>query len=313
MPIEGQRIAVIGGGSLGLYVGGMLALAGHQVDIGGRKATELPHHVTAEGDDVWHAAARFTTVDALRGPYDQVVVAVKSYDLEPLLPRLADLGGTGAQCVFLQNGVPWWWAHVHAGGAVADVAGAIPLLQRTVAVVVHHAVERIAPGRIRVRRASGERYLCGRPLGGRDARLDELVKVWQAAGIPAEGVADIGAEMWGKLMGNATLNPLSAITGATIGELAERRETREVLLAGMEEVARIAVAEGHPPTSTPLERVARAALVGAVRTSMLQDRIEGRRLETEALLAAPIALAQTHGISVPVLRTLLAGLCFVPH
>ncbi|NMG63367.1 2-dehydropantoate 2-reductase [Azoarcus indigens] len=316
MPTEARRIAIVGGGSLGLFVGGRLARAGNEVHIAGRGREGLPQAVAAEGDEAWQVPARFLAVDELRGPYAQVVVTVKSHDLPPLLPALAALGDGRSQFVFLQNGVPWWWTHKEADGGA-------PPLARTVAVVVHHAVERTAPGRIRVRRTGSDRYLCGRPAAAgqvaqaaqvgdaaADPALAALVAGWQAAGIPAEQRADIRAEVWGKLMGNATLNPLSAITGATVGELAGTRETREVLLAGMAEIARIAAAEGCPSPTTPQQRVARAELVGAVRTSMLQDRLAGRRLETDALLAAPIAIADAHGIAVPVLRTLLAGLRF---
>lgn len=303
MPTEPLRIAVIGGGSLGLYVGGRLSLAGHEVTVAGRGPTGLVD-VQADGDEHWCApAVRYAAVDALAGPYDQVIVAVKSHDLPPLLPALSALGDAGTRYVFLQNGIPWWWQR--DGSATAEA----PPLGRTVAVVVHHAVERPAPGRIRVRRTARDRYICGVPGGGEgDAVLRALVTGWQAAGIPAEASADIRSEVWAKLMGNATLNPLSAITGATTGELATRRETRAVLLAGMAEIQRIALAEGCAELASPAARVARAAEVGAVRTSMLQDRLAGRRLELDALLAAPIALAERHGIAVPVLRTLLGCL-----
>lgn len=307
MPTEPRHIAVIGGGSLGLYVGGRLSLAGHDVTIAGRGCAELPGGVVAEGDEHWCAeGVRHAVVDQLRGPYAQVIVAVKSHDLPPLLPALAALGDDNTtEYVFLQNGIPWWWTH-------DDTAAMAPPLVRSVAVVVHHAVERTAPGRIRVRRTGRDRYVCGRPAGRDDAALAGLAEGWLAAGIPAERSADIRSEVWAKLMGNATLNPLSAITGATVGELATNPATRAVLLAGMAEIARIAAAEGCAPLTSPEARVNRAAEVGAVRTSMLQDRLAGRRLETDALLAAPIALAERHGIAVPVLRTLLGCLSFVP-
>lgn len=307
MRTEAQRIAVIGGGSLGLYVAGRLALAGHEVTVAGRGKPALSAGVIAEGDEHWRTErVRHVAFDALRGPYAQVVVAVKSHDLPPLLPALAALGDAATEFVFLQNGIPWWWAQ-------ADGAGAAPALARTVAVVVHNAIERTAPGRIRVRRTGRDRYLCGRPagqgeMGQGDDRLAALVAAWRAAGIPAETSADIRSEVWAKLMGNATLNPLSAITGATVGELAATPETRAVLRAGMAEIAAIAAAEGCAVLTSPEARVQRAAEVGAVRTSMLQDRLAGRRLETDALLAAPIALAERHGIAVPVLRTLLGCL-----
>lgn len=312
MPTEPQRIAVVGGGSLGLYVAGRLALAGHEVTVAGRSAPALSAGVVAEGDEHWRAeGVRHAAFDALRGPYAQVIVAVKSHDLPPLLPALAALGDADTEFVFLQNGIPWWWVQ-------ADGAGASPALARTVAVVVHNAIERTAPGRIRVRRTGRDRYLCGRPAGQGDVgqgggALAALVAAWQAAGIPAETSADIRSEVWAKLMGNATLNPLSAITGATVGELAAAPETRAVLLAGMAEIARIAAAEGCAVLTSPEARVGCAAEVGAVRTSMLQDRIAGRRLETDALLAAPIALAERHGIAVPVLQTLLGCLATSRH
>lgn len=300
----GQPIAVIGGGSLGLYLAGRLSLAGWAVTVAQRSGARAQEAgVAAEGDEAWQApAVRYVPLDELRGPFAQVVVAVKSHDLGELLPRLAALGDGATEYLFLQNGIPWWWSHRDG-----EIAGAPPLA-RSVAVVVQHAVERTAPGRIRVRRTGSDRYICARVNGAPDAPLEALVAAWQAAGIPAESSAQIRREVWTKLMSNATLNPLSAITGATVGELASTPRTREVLLAGMAEIVRLAERDGHPLSMTPEARVRRAELVGGTRTSMLQDRLAGRRLETEALLAAPIAIAERYGEPVPVLRTLLGCL-----
>ncbi|WP_233093881.1 ketopantoate reductase family protein [Azotobacter chroococcum] len=177
---------------------------------------------------------------------------MKSHDLGELLPRLTALGDAATEYVFLQNGIPWWWSHRDG-----EIAGA-PLLARSVALVVQHAVERTAPGRIRVRRTGSDRYICARVQGEPDAPLLALVALWQAAGIPAESSADIRREVWTKLMSNATLNPLSAITGATVGELARTPRTRAVLLAGMAEIFRLAERDGHPLSMTPELRVRRA-------------------------------------------------------
>ncbi|ACO76632.1 2-dehydropantoate 2-reductase [Azotobacter vinelandii CA] len=299
-----SSIAVVGGGSLGLYLAGRLSLAGHAVTVAQRPgAGAQADGIAAEGDESWQApAVRYAPLDELRGPFAQVVVAVKSHDLGELLPRLTSLGDAASEYVFLQNGIPWWWSHRDG-----EIAG-VPFLARSVALVVQHAVERTAPGRIRVRRTGSDRYICARVQGGPDAPLLALVEGWRVAGIPAESTADIRREVWTKLMSNATLNPLSAITGATVGELARTPRTREVLLAGMAEIYRLAERDGHPPSLTPEQRVRRAEEVGGTRTSMLQDRLAGRRLEIEALLAAPIAIAEGYGEPVPVLRTLLGCL-----
>lgn len=300
----GKPIAVIGGGSLGLYLAGLLSLAGHAVTVALRPGAGIAADgIAAEGDEFWQApTVRYAPLDALQGPFAQVIVAVKSHDLGELLPPLTALGDAATEYVFLQNGIPWWWSHRDG-----EIAGA-PLLARSVALVVQHAVERTAPGRIRVRRTGSDRYICARVQGEPDAPLLALVALWQAAGIPTESSADIRREVWTKLMSNATLNPLSAITGATVGELARTPRTRAVLLAGMAEIFRLAERDGHPLSMTPELRVRRAEEVGGTRTSMLQDRLAGRRLETEALLAAPIAIAERYGEPVPVLRTLLGCL-----
>jgi 2-dehydropantoate 2-reductase len=303
MQTDKQRIAIIGPGSLGLYLAGRLSLAGHLVEVAGRRPQSDWQGVTAQGDEHWQATeVGHVTLDELRGPYDQLIVAVKSQDVAGVLPRLAALGGPATEYSFLQNGVPWWWD----GEAALAAAGLWN--EQVNAVIVHHAVERLSAGTIQVRRTARDRYICGRPAGGEDAPLRSLVAGWLAAGVPAECSSDIRSEMWAKLMGNATLNPLSAITGATVGAMATMPETRDVLLAGMAEIARIAEAEGCAVLSTPEARVARAAEVGPVRTSMLQDRIAGRPLELEALLERPIHIARRHGVAVPVLRTLLGCL-----
>ncbi len=298
------RILVIGGGSLGLFVAGRLSLAGQAVTIAQRNGSApQAAGIHSEGDEQWQASAvEYRPFEQLEGAFTQVVVAVKSHDLDELLPRLAALGNGQTEYIFLQNGIPWWWSRRDG-----DIAGA-PALARCIAMVVYQAAERIGPGRLLIRRTPNDRYAAGRVRGGTDAALDRLLADWRQAGIPAALTVNIRREVWSKLMGNATLNPLSAITGGTSVELASTPCTRDVLLAGMAEIARLAELEGTPLSVTPAERVARAAEVGATRTSMLQDRLAGRRLETEALLAAPIAIAERYGEPVPVLRTLLGCL-----
>lgn len=304
---EQQRVAVIGGGSLGLFLAGHLSLAGQAVTVAQRQGSRIPEGgIFAEGDEQWQAAeVRYASLETLEGPFDQVIVAVKSHDLPDILPRLAALGTAQTPYVFLQNGVPWWWRYQDG-----DISGA-PRLAQIVAAVVYHAVERTAPGRIKVRRVSGDRYLLARTDGHSDAGLDRLVSQWQQAGIPTEVPRDIRAEVWTKLMGNATFNPMSAITGAGMSDMAKNPRVRDTLLAGMEEISRIAAREGVAIQVNPAARIQRAEEVGNTRTSMLQDRLAGRRLELDALLAAPIALAELHHEPVPVLKSLLASLSLV--
>jgi len=299
-----QPIAVIGGGSLGLFLAGHLSLAGKAVTVAQRSSTPIPEGgIIAEGDEHWQApAVQYATLESLQGPFQQIIVAVKSHDLPEILPRLSALGDANSQYVFLQNGVPWWWRYQDG-----QIAGAPPLAQ-IVAAVVYHAVERTAPGRIQVRRVQGDRYAIARTQGGSDTALAALISQWQQAGIPTELSADIRRDLWTKLMGNATLNPMSAITGGGMSDMASNPRVRAVLLAGMAEISRIAAHEGSILQVSPEARVKRAEEVGNTRTSMLQDRLAGRRLELDALLAAPIALAEAHGEPVPVLRTLLGSL-----
>lgn len=301
-----QRIAVIGGGSLGLFVAGHLSLAGHRVSVAQRRHTPVPDGIRAEGDEHWQASAVcYVTLETLEGPFDQVIVAVKSHDLPEILPQLGKLGDARTQYLFLQNGVPWWWSY-----PAGQISGA-PSIGQIVAVVVYHASERIALGQLRVRRVPGDRYLLARTDGGTDAVLEALVGLWQAAGIPAQYASDIRAEVWSKLMGNATFNPMSAITGAGMSDMVLNPLIREVLLAGMAEVGQIAAAEGVTVKADPQTRIRRAEEVGNTRTSMLQDRLAGRRLELDALLGQPVVLARRHGIPVPVLKTLWASLSLV--
>lgn len=302
-----QRIAVIGGGSLGLFVAGHLSLVGHAVTVAQRSSTAIPEGgILAEGDEQWQASeVGYATLETLNGPFDQVIVAVKSHDLPEILPQLGTLGNAKTQYLFLQNGVPWWWSYQEG-----QIAG-VPPKEQIVAVVVYHASERTAVGRLKVRRVPGDRYLLARTDGSTDAALEALVAQWQQAGIPTHYAPDIRAEVWSKLMGNATFNPMSAITGAGMSDMVFNPQVRRVLLAGMEEISRIAAKEGVQVKVTPEARVKRAEDVGNTRTSMLQDRLAGRRLELEALLATPIALAERHGEAVPVLRTLLGSLSLV--
>lgn len=325
---SGNRVAVVGAGSLGLYLGGRLALAGHSVTLVLRPDSPgtLPG-LRAEGDETWQlpvgAEASPGRVgiqrlgDAL-APVDQVIVAVKSQDLAAVAPHLAALGQAGSDFIFLQNGIPWWWGG--AAGQRSDPAGVLARTlapEQVVAAVVYHAVERLAPGHIRLRRVADDRYVLGWPgdsRGGAEpaARLKRLAATWCRAGIPTAlagvGQPTLRGVVWDKLSGNAAFNPLCALTGLDLDQACALPSTRATLLAAMTEVARVADADGVAGAVSPADRLARAERLKGARPSMLQDRLAGRPLEIDALVGAVLDIAADYDVPTPVLSTLHACL-----
>jgi 2-dehydropantoate 2-reductase len=212
----------------------------------------------------------------------------------------------GPQTVILPmlNGVPWWFTageplqSVDPDGAIA---AALPQAQ-VVGCVVHAACRRDGPARIVV--AHAEKMILGDPEGGAGERVHRLCALLENAGIQPEPSNNIRRAIWYKLWGNATINPLSALTMATADRLLA--ECKPFLFAGMAELAALGAAIGCPIEESGEDRMAVTARLGAFKTSMLQDVEAGRPIELEALLGAPIELARRAGLPVPTLEALYA-------
>ena len=292
-------IAVVGAGAIGGWVAARLALAGNQVSA-----------LTANGpiaaidlvEDGRQETAGFETFD---GPADIVIVAVKAPALRAALPAVERSVGAGTMVVPMLNGVPWWFTDmplqsVDPGG---DLSRAIPKAQ-TIGAVVHASCSRPAPGQIIVNHA--DRLIIGEPEGGTSDRVARLCDLFERAGIRCEESDHVRRALWYKLWGNATINPLSALTRATCDRILDDPECRQQMLDGMAELSAIGEAIDCAIDESGEDRMAVTARLGAFKTSMLQDVEGGRPIELEALLGAPREIARRHGIATPQLDLLYA-------
>jgi 2-dehydropantoate 2-reductase len=293
-----MRIAVVGAGAIGGWVASRLALAGCDVmaltSRGSVERLQLNH-----GEE--KVEARFTAFD---GPADVLVLAVKAPALAAVASTLKPLIGPETVIVPMLNGVPWWFVEGEPLKSVdpeARIAAAFPF-EQIVGCVVHASCSRPAPDRIVVNHV--DKLIIGEPGGEGSARLERLCELLDRAGLRPDKTARIRREVWYKLWGNATINPLSALTRATCDLLLADPECLAWMFEGMAELAEVGAAIGCPISESGEDRMAVTARLGAFRTSMLQDVEAGRPMELEALLGAPLEIARRAGVKTPALDRL---------
>ncbi len=292
-----MRIAILGAGAIGGWVGARLALAGNAVMA--LTSSGPLAQIEIEQDGV----AETARLAQFEGPADLLVIAVKAPSLAAAARASASLTGPATIILPMLNGVPWWFADpgLHSVDPDDTIARSLPGDQ-VVGCVVHASCRR--DGRARVIVNQADKLIFGNPDGGAGERVDRLCALFDRAGIRPDPSTNIRRAIWYKLWGNATINPLSALTGATADKLLA--ELKPFLLAGMAELAALGAAVGCPIEESGEDRMAVTARLGAFKTSMLQDVEAGRAIELEALLGAPIELADRAGVDVPVLRALYA-------
>ncbi|MER5475704.1 2-dehydropantoate 2-reductase [Streptomyces sp. NPDC002734] len=312
-----MRVAVLGAGAIGAYVGAALHRAGVEVHLIARGA-----HLEAlrrDGVRVLSPRGDFTarppaTDDPAEvGPVDHVFLGLKANAYASCGPLLKPLLKPGTAVVAAQNGIPWWYFHRHGGphdgrrlrsvdpgGAVSEVIAP----ERAVGCVVYAATELAAPGV--VRHIEGTRFSIGEPDRSVSARCTAFSEAMVAGGLKCPVEPDLRQDIWVKLLGNATFNPISALTRATMREMCVHHGTRRVVTAMMRETLAVARALGCTVGVTVERRLAGAERVGDHRTSTLQDLERGRPLELDVLLTALLELAEITGVDTPTLRTVHA-------
>ena len=312
-----MKIAVVGAGAIGAYVGAALHRGGadvHLIARGKHLQAMRDNGVTvlsSRGD--FHAHPHATDDPTQIGPVDIVFLGLKAYSYADAGPLISPLLASHTGVVAAQNGIPWWYFHgmpgryegrrveaVDPGGAVSAV---IPP-QHAIGCVVYSSTEIESPGVIR--HIEGTRYSIGEPDGSISERCTAFSKAMIAGGLKCPVEKDIRSDIWLKLLGNVAFNPISVLTGATMGEIAAHPGTRDLVLAMMHETAEIASRLGSPPKISVERRFEGAANVGGHKTSMLMDYEAGKPLETDVLLAAPIDLARLVGAPAPNLQTVHA-------
>jgi 2-dehydropantoate 2-reductase len=248
------------------------------------------------------------------GPQDVVFLTLKAHQLREVVDELPALYGPDTVVVSMVNGVPWWYFHAlggpHEGRAVTRVdpdgaiARAIPA-ERVIGSVVYPAAELVAPGLVKL--VEGNRFTVGEPSNERTPRVEALSQALMKAGFKAPVSRDIRSELWIKLWGNLSFNPISALTHATLEDICRFAPTRELARRMMAEGQAVAEMLGVRFKITLEQRLAGAEAVGAHKTSMLQDVEAGRELELEALVGAVVELGQIAGVATPTIDAVYAA------
>lgn len=314
-----MKVAIIGVGAIGGYVGIRLALAGEDVTFIARGAnlealrTRGIRLVNADGSEERVPRVKATDNYAEAGPQDMVVLAMKAHQVEAVASEVPKLFGPKTVVIPMQNGVPYWYFHGHqgpfAGARVesVDPSGAIYRnipCERVIGCVVYPAAELVEPGVIK--HVEGNRFPVGEPDGSNSERVLQVAQCFIGGGMQAPILSDIRSEIWLKLWGNLTFNPISALSRATLAGICQYPPSRAIAAAMMAEAQCVANQLGVKFRVSLEKRIAGAEKVGHHKTSMLQDVEAARTLEIDALLGSVVELARRTNTPTPHIDTVYA-------
>lgn len=314
-----MKICIVGAGAIGGLLAVRLAHSGANVTVVARgghldaiRANGLI--LRGEGEEV---SARPQAAESLAQTREQdlVILAVKAHQVAPIAAQATPALSPDGLILTAQNGIPWWYFFKHSGpleGLTLDsvdpngaIAAALPV-NRVIGSVVYPAAEIEAPGVIR--HIEGNRFSLGELDNTKTARIEAVSAALTAAGFKAPVVSDLRAEIWTKLWGNLSFNPVSALTGATLGGICRHPSARALAADMMREAQRVGEALGVR-FRIPLEkRLAGAEAVGEHKTSMLQDVEAGRPTEAAALVGAIIELGRRVDVPTPAIAAVYACL-----
>jgi 2-dehydropantoate 2-reductase len=311
-----MKICIVGAGAIGGFLGAQLAASGEEVSVVARGATlgALREHGLRLQlqDKLVTAKVTADTDPAALGVHDLVVIAVKAPALLAAVRNIAPLIGADTMVLTAMNGVPWWFfegfggdfegTRLKAADADGGIAAVIPG-NHVIGCVVHATCTVPEPGLIR--HGFGNRLIIGEPRGGESARVNASAAVLRKAGFETEVSKRIQYDIWYKLWGNMTTNPVSAITGATSDRILDDELVRGFCNAVMTEAAAIGECIGLAIAQTPADRNAVTRKLGAFKTSMLQDVEAGKPVEIDALLSVVREIGQMVGVATPNLDILL--------
>ncbi len=313
-----MKICVAGAGAIGGYLAVRLAGTGADVSVVIRGANLQA--VRANGMKLVNAdgseqVAKLAATDRMAdlGVQDVLILGMKAHQVAPVVPELLTLIGPQTLVITAQNGIPWWYFFKHGGqhdgtrieavdpGGV--ISNALPV-DRTLGCIVYPAAELEAPGVIRV--VEGNRFPLGELDGADTERVRALAQRFRDAGFKTPILSDIRSEIWLKLWGNLSFNPISALTHATLEDICRFPETRALAAEMMREAQAIGEKLGVPFKVSLEKRIAGAEAVGAHKTSMLQDVETGRVLELDALVKSVIELGRITGTPTPAIEHVYA-------
>jgi 2-dehydropantoate 2-reductase len=309
------RFAVLGAGAIGAYIGAALARSGADVTLIARGAHLAAMQrsgvrvLSPRGDFAAHPAA--TDDLSVVADAEVVFVALKAYSLPGIAPRLGELLAPGSAAIWAQNGIPWWYFQslpgplsglesVDPGGIIAKSIAP----EHNVGCVVYCSTEIIEPGVIR--HTEGTRFTLGEPDGALTPRCAQISDALKAAGLKAPVEPKLRDQIWLKLIGNVAFNPVTALTGATLGDLGTAPEMVEMLKAVFAECAAVAERLGITFPVSLDRRLEAGIAVGDHKTSMLQDLEAGKQLEIGCMTGAVTELANRLDIAVPHIQTIHA-------
>jgi 2-dehydropantoate 2-reductase len=311
-----MKICIYGAGSIGGWMGVRLAHAGHDVSVVARGATlaalEQNGLQLTEAGKTTAVTVAASEDSAALGPQDVVIVAVKAPAMASVAAGIGPLLTKDSIVITAMNGVPWWFCDglgsAFAGKRLVSVdpdgsiAAAIPSSQ-TVGCVVHASCLQDGPGVIRHHLGNG--VIFGEATGKPSERVTKLVQMFTAAGFDASASAQIQRDVWFKLWGNMTMNPISAITGATTDKILGDDLVRGFVTSAMLEAKEIGARFGIPIDQAPQDRHKITLKLGAMKTSMLQDVLAHKTVELDALVGAVRELGQITGVATPFIDALL--------
>jgi 2-dehydropantoate 2-reductase len=314
-----MKIAIIGAGAIGGYVGAKLALAGEEVTfiVRGENLRAIREHGMrlqfADGSEQVARDVRATDDYGAAGPQDLVILATKAHQVAAVAGELPRLFGPDTAVVTMQNGIPFWYFHKTGGplegspvrsvDSDGELARRIPP-ERVIGCVVYPASELVAPGV--VRHIEGDRFPLGELDGSSSERVQRISECFTRAGFKAPVLQDIRSEIWLKLWGNLTFNPISGLTQSTLSDICQYSLSRGLAADMMREAQDVAAKLGISFRVTLDKRIAGAEKVGRHKTSMLQDIEAGRAPEIDALVGSVAELARMTDTPTPHIDTVYA-------
>jgi 2-dehydropantoate 2-reductase len=314
-----MKVAIIGAGAIGGYVGVKLALAGNDVTfiVRGANLSAIKRNgmklIMADGTEHVAPNVRATNDYAEAGPQDLVILAMKAHQVEAVARDVPKLFGPDTAVVTMQNGIPYWYFEKHGGAfegtrvqsvdPTGIVGECIPA-QRVIGCVVYPASELIAPGV--VKHIEGDRFPVGELDGSSSERVNRISACFTNAGFKAPVLDNIRAEIWLKLWGNLTFNPISSLSHSTLVDICQFPLTRELAASMMREAQTVAHKLGIEFRVTLDKRIAGAEKVGKHKTSMLQDIEAGRAPEIDALVGTVVELGRLTDTPTPHIDTVYA-------
>jgi 2-dehydropantoate 2-reductase len=314
-----MKICVVGAGAIGGMLGVKLALSGHEVTLilrGANLQAVQENGLTLieeSGKELLAKPIRATSSISEVGMQDVVILGLKAHQVAAVAPELPSLMHSATRVVTMQNGIPWWYFHklpgkytgmpVRAVDPDGVIAKFIPI-DSVIGSVVYPASEMIRPGVIKV--IEGNRFTLGEIDGSDTPSIRVISDAFKAAGFKAPVSTDIRSEIWLKVWGNLSFNPISALTHATLEDICTYAPTRELAAKMMIEAQAIGEKLGVQFKVSLEKRIAGAQAVGQHKTSMLQDVEQGRALELQALVASVIELGQVTGTPTPTIHAVYA-------